>query len=122
MPDGRAGRTSNSAPGNGRLPGGVPQQGGREQGGGQTGTPPNGTGEQGGTGNTRPGGMGGPGGGSDSVSSEVTAWVQEHCAAVKASEYGGTSSSGSSAGSSESGSQTSQNSQSLYRLDASDVN
>ncbi|MFI1213854.1 ArnT family glycosyltransferase [Streptomyces sp. NPDC020802] len=80
------------------------------------------------------GGMGGPGGGSDSVSSEVTAWVQKHGTAVKASEYGGTSSAGSagSTGSAQSSqssessasseSSDSQNSQALYRLDASDVN
>ncbi|MFD9439467.1 ArnT family glycosyltransferase [Streptomyces sp. NPDC060006] len=71
------------------------------------------------------GGMGGRGGGSDSASSEVTAWVQKHGTAVKASEYGGTSSAGSagSTGSTQSSeSSDSQNSQALYRLDASDVN
>jgi hypothetical protein len=84
------------------------------------------------------GGMGGGGGGmggGDSASSEVTAWVQEHATAVKASEYGGTDSSdansdsgsGSGSGTSDSSetgsdSQTSQNTQALYRLDASDVN
>ncbi|WAU79531.1 glycosyltransferase family 39 protein [Streptomyces sp. Qhu-G9] len=79
------------------------------------------------------GAMGGPGG-SDSVSPEVTAWVQKHGTAVKASEYGGTSSAGSagstgstqssesSESSESSGSSDSQNSQALYRLDASDVN
>ncbi|MEU9962405.1 glycosyltransferase family 39 protein [Streptomyces sp. NPDC050982] len=82
------------------------------------------------------GGMGGGGGrgGGDSASSEVTAWVQEHGTAVKASEYGGTDSSdansdsgsgtsdSSETGSDAAGSQTSQNTQALYRLDASDVN
>ncbi|MFD3311080.1 ArnT family glycosyltransferase [Streptomyces sp. NPDC058694] len=77
------------------------------------------------------GGMGGGGGGmgGDSAGSEVTAWVQEHATAVKASEYGGTDSSDADSGSgtssnseTESGSQTSQNTQALYRLDASDVN
>lgn len=73
------------------------------------------------------GGMGGGGGGmggGDSASSEVTAWVQEHATAVKASEYSDTSS-GSSADSDSadsSDSSDSQNTQALYRLDASDVN
>ncbi|MEU6393104.1 glycosyltransferase family 39 protein [Streptomyces sp. NPDC046939] len=54
------------------------------------------------------GGMGGGGmGGGNDVSSEVTAWVKKHGTAVKASEYAG------------SGSAT--QSQSLYRLDASDA-
>jgi hypothetical protein len=84
------------------------------------------------------GGMGGGGmgqGGSDSVSSEVTAWVQKHGTAVKESAYsnsatsstssgsGSGSASGSGSGSgSESNSQT-QNGQSssLYRLDPSDL-
>ncbi|MFI6276482.1 ArnT family glycosyltransferase [Streptomyces sp. NPDC050988] len=68
------------------------------------------------------GGMGGGGGGmggGDSASSEVTAWVQEHATAVKASEYGGTDSSSSD---SSTDSQSTQNTQALYRLDASDVN
>ncbi|MEV2193364.1 glycosyltransferase family 39 protein [Streptomyces phaeochromogenes] len=73
------------------------------------------------------GGMGGGGGGmggGDSASSEVTAWVQEHATAVKASEYGGTdsTSSDSSTDSDSSGNSDSQNTQALYRLDASDVN
>ncbi|MFI6334675.1 ArnT family glycosyltransferase [Streptomyces sp. NPDC050535] len=81
------------------------------------------------------GGGGGMGGGS-TVSSEVTAWVEKNATAVKESEYGGTatSSSGSGAGSetgSETGSGTdsgsgtdtaTQSTQSLYRLDPSDVN
>ncbi|WP_369246760.1 ArnT family glycosyltransferase [Streptomyces sp. R41] len=76
------------------------------------------------------GGMGGGGmgqGASDSVSSEVTAWVQKHGTAVKESAYSKstTSSTGSDSGSgsgSESDSQT-QNGQSssLYRLDPSDL-
>lgn len=54
------------------------------------------------------GGMGGGPGGGNSVSTEVNTWVKRHGTAVKASEYGGTSGS-------------SNNSQTLYRLDASDV-
>ncbi|MCX4236470.1 ArnT family glycosyltransferase [Streptomyces ortus] len=65
------------------------------------------------------GGGGGPGGDSDSVSSEVTTWVQKHATAVKASEYG-TDSSADSSGSADS--QGTQSTQSLYRLDAKDVN
>ncbi|MFF3481884.1 ArnT family glycosyltransferase [Streptomyces sp. NPDC002701] len=67
---------------------------------------------------------GGPGGGSDSVSSEVTAWVQEHATAVQASEYGATSSDSQNTEGAQStqDSQDSQNTQTLYRLDASDVN
>ncbi|MFD0306504.1 ArnT family glycosyltransferase [Streptomyces sp. NPDC127119] len=70
------------------------------------------------------GGGGGLGGGdSDSVSAEVTAWVQKHATAVKASEYSGDSSASSgSSDSSDSSSVDSQNTQSLYRLDAEDVN
>ncbi|MGD6752362.1 ArnT family glycosyltransferase [Streptomyces sp. BH105] len=55
------------------------------------------------------GGMGGPMGGGNDVSSAVTKWVKKHGTAVKASEYGEKSSS-------------STGSQSLYRLDPSDVN
>ncbi|MFJ4831629.1 ArnT family glycosyltransferase [Streptomyces sp. NPDC088747] len=75
------------------------------------------------------GGGGGMGGGS-TLSSEVTAWVQKNATAVEASEYGGTSTSTSSSGSasgseadsgSAAGSGT-QSTQSLYRLDPSDVN
>ncbi|MFD5629825.1 ArnT family glycosyltransferase [Streptomyces sp. NPDC127072] len=81
------------------------------------------------------GGGGGMGGGS-TLSSEVTAWVQKNATAVEASEYGGTSTStstsssdsgtGSASGSdadsgSAAGSGT-QSTQSLYRLDPSDVN
>ncbi|MFZ3594711.1 ArnT family glycosyltransferase [Streptomyces sp. BH104] len=55
------------------------------------------------------GGMGGPMGGGNDVSSAVTAWVKKHGTAVKSSEYGEKSSS-------------STGSQSLYRLDPSDVN
>ncbi|MFJ9181292.1 ArnT family glycosyltransferase [Streptomyces sp. NPDC102360] len=53
-------------------------------------------------------GMGGPMGGSNDVSSAVTKWVKKHGTAVKSSEYSKKSSSSTS-------------SQSLYRLDASDV-
>ncbi|WP_328845978.1 ArnT family glycosyltransferase [Streptomyces sp. NBC_00258] len=65
--------------------------------------------------------LGGGMGGGDSASSEVTAWVQEHATAVKASEYGNASSE-SSADSDSSDSSDSSNSQALYRLDAADVN
>lgn len=78
------------------------------------------------------GGMGGGGGGmgGDSAGSEVTAWVQEHATAVKASEYSDASSetstdsdsTDSSDSSDSSDSTDSQNTQALYRLDASDVN
>ncbi|MGW6734827.1 ArnT family glycosyltransferase [Streptomyces sp. NPDC055013] len=62
------------------------------------------------------GGMGGgPGGGSD-VSSEVTQWVQKNGTAVKESEYGSTSASGSAADTSAQSSQST-----IYRLDPSDV-
>ncbi|MEU5700949.1 ArnT family glycosyltransferase [Streptomyces aurantiacus] len=68
------------------------------------------------------GGAGGMGGGdSDSVSSEVTAWVQKHATAVKASEYGSGSSSGSATSTSQDSEDDAQNTQALYRLDASDV-
>ncbi|UIX33954.1 ArnT family glycosyltransferase [Streptomyces sp. GQFP] len=64
---------------------------------------------------------GGGGMGGSSLSSEVTAWVQEHGTAVKESEY--STSSSSTTEESESGStQTStQSTSSIYRLDASDV-
>ncbi|MGW2344035.1 ArnT family glycosyltransferase [Streptomyces sp. NPDC001661] len=55
------------------------------------------------------GGMGGPMGGGNDVSSAVTKWVKKHGTAVKSSEY-----SKKSSGSTDS--------QSLYRLDPSDVN
>lgn len=61
------------------------------------------------------GGMGGRGGDSG-LSSEVTAWVQENGTAVNASEYGGSTTSDSGATSGESN-----QSSSVYRLDASDV-
>ncbi|MFE6483246.1 ArnT family glycosyltransferase [Streptomyces sp. NPDC057757] len=77
------------------------------------------------------GGGGGMGGGS-TLSSEVTAWVQKNATAVEASEYGGTSTSSSDSGTgSASGSDAdsgsaagsgTQSTQSLYRLDPSDVN
>ncbi|TXS40515.1 hypothetical protein EAO75_36790 [Streptomyces sp. uw30] len=60
------------------------------------------------------GGMGGGPGGGNSVSTEVTQWVQKNGTAVKESEYGGTSDSAS-----DSSSQSSQST--VYRLDASDV-
>ncbi|MFJ8051029.1 ArnT family glycosyltransferase [Streptomyces luteogriseus] len=64
------------------------------------------------------GGMaGGPGGGS-AVSSEVTAWVQQHGTAVKESDYSNSTSTASGNGS-ESSSQSGQST--VYRLDASDV-
>ncbi|WP_314412113.1 ArnT family glycosyltransferase [Streptomyces sp. DSM 40484] len=68
------------------------------------------------------GGGGGPGGDSDSVSSEVTTWVQKHATAVKASEYGTDSSADSSGSADSQGTQSTQSTQSLYRLDAKDVN
>ncbi|GGU74058.1 hypothetical protein GCM10010260_02350 [Streptomyces filipinensis] len=59
------------------------------------------------------GGMrGGPGGGGNSVSSEVTAWVKKHGTAVKESAYGKTPSSSSSSSTSQ---------PTLYRLDPSDA-
>ncbi|MGW1612319.1 ArnT family glycosyltransferase [Streptomyces sp. NPDC002285] len=62
------------------------------------------------------GGMGGgPGGGSD-VSSEVTQWVQKNGTAVKESEYGSTSTSGSGADTSSQSNQST-----IYRVDPSDV-
>lgn len=75
------------------------------------------------------GGMGGGPGGGDGLSSQVTAWIQEHGTAVDESEYGGTSTDASDSDSqsgSQSGSQGSQGSQSdsasgLYRLDPADV-
>ncbi|MFI1362446.1 ArnT family glycosyltransferase [Streptomyces griseochromogenes] len=69
------------------------------------------------------GGMmgGGPGGGSDSVSSQVTAWVQKHGTAVKESAYSKTqASSASSASKSSSASSASRST--VYRLDPTDVN
>jgi 4-amino-4-deoxy-L-arabinose transferase-like glycosyltransferase len=59
------------------------------------------------------GGMGGPGGGNNSVTSEVTSWVQKHGTAVKESAYSKSTTSNS----------TSQNANqaTLYRLDASNV-
>nr|WP_149829303.1 glycosyltransferase family 39 protein [Streptomyces tailanensis] len=56
------------------------------------------------------GGMGGGPGGNSTLSSAVTAWVQENGTAVEASEYGGSSTSGDSS-----------QSASVYRLDPSDV-
>ncbi|MEV7343036.1 glycosyltransferase family 39 protein [Streptomyces sp. NPDC093544] len=63
------------------------------------------------------GGLGGGQGGTDSLSAEVTAWVEKNGTAVKASEYSSTASSSAS----ETATGT-QNTQSLYRLDPSDVN
>ena len=65
------------------------------------------------------GGMGGGGfngaaGGGNSASNQVDSWVQQHCTAVSASAYGGTSSSGSSGSSSSSSA-----SSSLYACTAS---
>ncbi|MEU7484319.1 glycosyltransferase family 39 protein [Streptomyces sp. NPDC042319] len=62
------------------------------------------------------GGMGGGPGGGNSLSTEVDAWVKKHGTVVKASEYGGKTSSASSG----TGNGT-DNSQTLYRLDAADV-
>ncbi|MEU9286984.1 glycosyltransferase family 39 protein [Streptomyces sp. NPDC048275] len=64
------------------------------------------------------GGMGGGmgQGNSDSVSSEVTAWVQKNATAVKESAYG------KSATSESSSSTTDSNQSTLYRLDPSDLN
>ncbi|MFI9027968.1 ArnT family glycosyltransferase [Streptomyces sp. NPDC053560] len=60
------------------------------------------------------GGMGGGPGGGNSLSTEVNAWIKKHGTAVKASEYGGkTSSSGTGNGTN--------NSRTLYRLDAADI-
>ncbi|MFD4522370.1 glycosyltransferase family 39 protein [Streptomyces sp. NPDC058470] len=62
--------------------------------------------------------LGGGGfGGNSTLSSEVTAWVEKNGTAVKASEYSSTASSSDS----ETATGT-QNTQSLYRLDPSDVN
>ncbi|WP_405894044.1 glycosyltransferase family 39 protein [Streptomyces sp. NBC_00104] len=62
------------------------------------------------------GGMGGGRGGNSTLSSEVTAWVQENGTAVDASEYGASATS-------DSGATSGENSQSasVYRLDPSDV-
>lgn len=82
------------------------------------------------------GGMGGGGGmgqgGSDSVSSEVTAWVQKHATVVKESAYSkSTSTSSTSKTSAKTSTKTSTESDSqaqsgqtsaLYRLDPSDLN
>jgi 4-amino-4-deoxy-L-arabinose transferase-like glycosyltransferase len=54
------------------------------------------------------------GGGNRGGNSEITSWVQQNCAVVKASEYGGTASSGSSSSGSNSSDSTS-SSQQLYR-------
>jgi hypothetical protein len=62
-------------------------------------------------------GGGGPGGG-NSVSSEVTEWVQKNGTAVQESEYSSTSDSGSDSDT-DSSSQTNQSS--IYRLDPSDA-
>ncbi|MEU6195198.1 glycosyltransferase family 39 protein [Streptomyces sp. NPDC047061] len=73
------------------------------------------------------GGMGGGQGGTDSVSSQVTSWVEKNGTAVKESAYskssGSSSSSTSSSSNSSSGSTSSTQSttSSLYRLDPSDV-
>jgi hypothetical protein len=64
-------------------------------------------------------GMGGGGmGGGNSVSSEVTAWVQKHGTAVKESAYSSNSTSGQSDSSSSSDSSSTS---SVYRLDPSDA-
>jgi hypothetical protein len=54
------------------------------------------------------------GGGNRGGNSEITSWVQQNCAMVKASEYGGTASSGSSSSGSNS-SDSNSSSQQLYR-------
>ncbi|POX38743.1 hypothetical protein C3486_21840 [Streptomyces sp. Ru73] len=66
------------------------------------------------------GGMGGGPGGGNGLSTEVNAWVKKHGTAVRASEYGGETSSSNSGSGSGSGS-NSGSGQTLYRLDASDV-
>lgn len=83
------------------------------------------------------GGMGGGGGmgqgGSDSVSSEVTAWVQKHATVVKESAYSKSTSTTSTSktspetstetgSESDSQAQNGQTSSALYRLDPSDLN
>ncbi|WP_405932247.1 ArnT family glycosyltransferase [Streptomyces sp. NBC_00827] len=74
------------------------------------------------------GGGGGGMGGDSSISSEVTAWVEKNGTAVKESEYSSSSSSTSDSESDSESDSTSdsatgtQNTQSLYRLDPSDVN
>ncbi|WEO97281.1 glycosyltransferase family 39 protein [Streptomyces sp. FXJ1.172] len=67
------------------------------------------------------GGMmgGGPGGDSNSVSSEVTAWVKKHGTLVKESAYSKSSTSSPSKASSPSSASTNQSA--IYRLDPSDV-
>ncbi|MGY5058940.1 glycosyltransferase family 39 protein [Streptomyces sp. 900105755] len=73
------------------------------------------------------GGFGGGQGGTDSLSSQVTSWVEKNGTAVKESEYSKSSSSSSSStgsssnSSSSSTSSTQSTTSSLYRLDPSDV-
>ncbi|MGY4980005.1 glycosyltransferase family 39 protein [Streptomyces sp. 900105755] len=73
------------------------------------------------------GGFGGGQGGTDSLSSQVTSWVEKNGTAVKESEYSKSSSSSSSStgsssnSSSGSTSSTQSTTSSLYRLDPSDV-
>ncbi|OIJ98659.1 hypothetical protein BIV25_11460 [Streptomyces sp. MUSC 14] len=73
------------------------------------------------------GGMmgGGPGGATNSVSSEVTAWVKKHGTLVKESAYSknasSSTSSAKSSSKSTSGTSSQSNTSTVYRLDASDV-
>ncbi|OIJ90513.1 glycosyltransferase family 39 protein [Streptomyces monashensis] len=69
------------------------------------------------------GGMmgGGPGGSTNSVSSEVTAWVKKHGTLVKESAYSKSSASASGSETSSSAASTT-NQSTLYRLDPSDLN
>ena len=66
------------------------------------------------------GGMGGGPGGGNSLSTEVSNWVQQHGTAVKESQYSKSSTSNSTSNSTSS-TTSSTNSSSLYRLDPSDV-
>ncbi|MCH0571089.1 glycosyltransferase family 39 protein [Streptomyces sp. MUM 136J] len=67
------------------------------------------------------GGMGGGPGGRNELTSEVTEWVQQHGTAVDASEYGGTTQSGSTAGADAKTDNGRSTTSTLYRLDPSDV-
>ncbi|MBX7546682.1 glycosyltransferase family 39 protein [Streptomyces sp. tea 10] len=69
------------------------------------------------------GGMmgGGPGGSTNSVSSEVTAWVKKHGTLVKENAYSKSSASSSASKTSSSASSTT-NQSTLYRLDPSELN
>ncbi|MGY5047227.1 ArnT family glycosyltransferase [Streptomyces sp. 900105755] len=64
---------------------------------------------------------GGMGGGTDSLSSQVTSWVEKNGTAVKESEYNKSPTSSSGSSSSSSSSTTRSITSTLYRLDPSDV-